>query len=202
VRREGAGPLENLPRRFQELLYPVHYESEVEQAARESGVDRCLVYAVIREESRFHGGARGLAGEVGPMQIMAGTGEWVARELGLPAEEADRSDPLVNVRMGTWLLRRNLDKFGGVPEYALAAYNGGGASMQRWRDRFKNRSREEVVELIGFESTRGYVRKVMFAYRTYRRLYAEGAGEETLTREPLPLASGDVRAESGGSGKR
>ena len=42
-------------------------------------------------------------------------------------------DPATNIRLGTRYLRQMLDKFGGVQEYALAAYNAGDERVVDWQ---------------------------------------------------------------------
>ena len=87
------------------------------------GLDAALVLAVIRAESSFNAMAVSSAGAEGAMQIMPRTQE----ELGL----IDPFDPRANVYAGAQYLLEQLHRFGSV-ELALAAYNAGPASVERY----------------------------------------------------------------------
>jgi soluble lytic murein transglycosylase len=64
----------------------------------------------------------------------------------------------------------------GEPRLAVAAYNAGPTSVREW---WKGRPTEDLevwVELIPYDETRRFVRRVMLAWEEYRRLYAPAAG--------------------------
>jgi len=90
------------------------------------GFDWRLVLAIMKQESRFHGGAESHRGASGLMQIMPGTEEEVARKLAVD----DLSHPENNIRGGIFYLRKLYDLFEGGDEtdrlkLTLAAYNAG-----------------------------------------------------------------------------
>jgi soluble lytic murein transglycosylase-like protein len=120
---------------------PVPYRDEVEQAARESGLDAALLHAVIGVESGYAAGAVSARGAIGLMQLMPPT----ARRFGV----ADAYDPLQNIRGGARYLRYLLDLFGGDVDLALAAYNAGESAVLRHGRR-----------VPPFRETIEYVRKV------------------------------------------
>jgi soluble lytic murein transglycosylase len=89
------------------------------------GIELDLVLAVMHVESRFYNFAVSPVGALGLMQIMPGTGEIGARELGLDWRgPRTLFDPAANVRIGVWYLRELRDRYGRI-EVALAAYNWG-----------------------------------------------------------------------------
>ncbi len=63
-------------------------------------------------------------------------------------------DPETNIRLGTRYLRQTLDKFGGVPEYALAAYNAGESRVEDWQAAGPYTGIDEFVESIPFTDSR------------------------------------------------
>ena len=84
-------------------------------------------------------------------------------------------DPGVNARLGAAFFRQLLDRFSGDPAYALAAYNGGPARMQRVLDENVGRPEDEIIESHPFAETRDYVRRVLLYAESYRALYPERA---------------------------
>ncbi len=56
----------------------------------------------------------------------------------------------MNIRLGTRYLRQMLDRFGGVQEYALAAYNAGDNRVADWQAAGPYSGIDEFVESIPF----------------------------------------------------
>ena len=56
----------------------------------------------------------------------------------------------MNIRLGTRYLRQMLDRFGGVQEYALAAYNAGDSRVADWQAAGPYSGIDEFVESIPF----------------------------------------------------
>lgn len=154
-----------LTEEFLSLAYPKAYEAEVEEAARRFGVDRLLVWAVMRQESAFDAGAVSSAGAMGLMQLMPATAKGEAEKNDIGG--ADFWFPKTNILLGTAHLARHLKTFGSV-EKALAAYNAGGGSVAKWNGKPENL--EEWVEGIPYPETNDYVRKVMGNYAVYKAL--------------------------------
>jgi soluble lytic murein transglycosylase-like protein len=119
---EGPDSSENIdggPR----LVEKTAFDSIIEHASTQHGVDPRLVKAVIQVESGFQSRARSPKGAMGLMQLMPAT----ARQY-----RAGRNpyDPAKNVQAGTKYLRTLLNKFD-LP-LALAAYNAGEAAVRRF----------------------------------------------------------------------
>src|SRR4051795_2767270 len=100
------------------------YDSLIEDAAQRNGVDPALLKGLIRQESNFDPGAHSGAGAVGLTQLMPGP----AASLGV----GDPSDPAQSIEGGAKYLRAQLDRFGGDPAKALAAYNAGPGAVTRY----------------------------------------------------------------------
>ena len=100
------------------------YDDLIQAAAQRNGVDPALLKGLIRQESNFNPAARSGAGAVGLTQLMPAT----AASLGV----SDPTDPAQAIEGGAKYLRAQLDRFGGDPAKALAAYNAGPGAVQRF----------------------------------------------------------------------
>lgn len=103
---------------------PESMDKIFEEASSMYGVPLNLVKAVAKAESNFNASAVSKAGAIGVMQLMPST----ARSLGV----SDPYDARQNIMGGTKYLRENLDRFGGNVSLALAAYNAGPNSVQKY----------------------------------------------------------------------
>lgn len=161
----------DLPRAFWEMLYPFPWREEVVEEARRAAVDPYLVAAVIREESSYHPRALSRAGARGLMQLMPGTAQPMAEVRGLAFQDGGLlDDPRANVHLGTTFLAGLLREFID-PRLALAAYNAGPARVRQWWQARRTNDLEAFVELIPFDETRQYVKRVMLSWEEYRRIY-------------------------------
>jgi soluble lytic murein transglycosylase len=155
---------------IQELTLPLHHEDVIRQQAAEKGVDAALIAAVIYAESKFSdqtssAGARGL------MQITPETAKEIERHSGgTTFELSDLSDPEINIRYGTYVLRELLERYGGDEVAALAAYNAGPGNVDKWG------GSDLTVDEIPFPETRAYVDEVLEKRQAYRDKYAKELG--------------------------
>jgi soluble lytic murein transglycosylase len=149
------------------LAYPKAYWSEVTSAAQRAGVDPLLLIALVREESRYDAVVLSHARAVGLTQLLIGTARATANDPTLTVHRV--KDPGANLAIGARYLRQQLDRFGGDPRLALAAYNAGPAAAARWAN--IDADPDFFIERIGFSETRAYVRRVLGTYGVYRALY-------------------------------
>jgi len=159
------------PLAFWELSYPRPYSSTVQAAAAEFDVDPLLIWAVMREESRYDPEALSYVGARGLMQVMPSTQEWIAEQLGVDLSPGDAFTPEASIRMGAWFLRFLLDYFDEDVELAIAAYNGGAASVESWQQDPRVSGRDDLLRWIGFGETREYLARVSLSYQVYQELY-------------------------------
>lgn len=145
-----------------DLRFPLaHARLMLEQSARQ-GINPAWAMAVARQESAFMVDARSHAGALGLMQVMPDTGRAMARHVNMTLRNPnDLLDPRVNVPIGTYYLRRNLDRFGGHPILSTAAYNAGAHRVSGWLPKEGSMDADIWAELIPFPETRGYVRRVL-----------------------------------------
>ena len=105
---------------------------------------------------------------MGLMQVMPQTGRNTAKSMGLKHfKTAHLLDADKNVPIGSAYLRQMLDKFGGNMILATAAYNAGPQRVKSWLPRTGCMDADVWVELIPFNETRTYVRRVMFFASIY-----------------------------------
>ncbi|MDD2956420.1 MAG: lytic transglycosylase domain-containing protein [Oscillospiraceae bacterium] len=156
---------------FWHEAYPRRYAQTVERYSEEFGVDRSLIYAVIRTESGFRPQVESSVGARGLMQITRETFEWLSARMG-DGEEAgydDLFDPEVNIRYGAFLLSALTEEFGSV-ENALCAYHAGWGKAKEWLSS-PDYSDGESIHTIPYGDTRRYVEKVGETRRVYQKLY-------------------------------
>jgi len=94
------------------------------EVAENQGVDPRFIHAVIWQESKYDTHARSHAGAQGLMQLMPAT----AKRFG--CEHPD--DPEENITAGTKYLSWLLKRFSGNVELALAGYNAGEGSVDKY----------------------------------------------------------------------
>ncbi len=166
------------PLAFWQLSYPRPYSATVEAAAAEFDVDPQLLWAIMRQESRYDPEAFGYAGERGLMQVIPSTQDWIAEQLGEDISPGAAFTPEANVRLAAWFLRFLLDYYDGDLELAVLAYNGGAGSVDTWQANPLVSNRDDLLRWIGFGSTREYLERVSLDYRIYQELYASGSNRE------------------------
>jgi soluble lytic murein transglycosylase len=168
------------------LAFPTAFEAEVGAAATESGVDPALLWAIMREESGFAAGAESWANAVGLMQLILPTARSMAKRLQLDRKITGKAlrDPAINVRLGAAYLAYLDGEFAGHPALAIAGYNAGEGAVKKWLKAAPGQSLDLFVERIPFAQTRGYTKRVLASFATYKFLYGE---ERAIVAPPLAL---------------
>jgi soluble lytic murein transglycosylase len=156
------------PAWYARLRYPLEYDHIVRGHAQKYDLDPALLAAVIYRESKFDPDARSSSGAVGLMQLLPETAQGIAQYTGgTRFVVEDLNDPEINVRYGSFYLRRLLNKYHDV-RLALAAKNAGQANVDDW---VAQGTRE-----IPFPETREFVDNVLEARDVYARAYADDLG--------------------------
>ena len=139
-----------------------------------ASVDAAAVYAIARQESRFRVDAVSSAGARGLMQLMPGTAKETAKKVGVEySSKRLTTDPGYNALLGSTYLAAQLKRFDGSLVLAAAAYNAGGGNASKWIKAFGDPRADTVdpviwVELIPFQETRTYVKRVLGNYVVYQ----------------------------------
>ncbi len=136
--------------------------------------DTAAVYAITRQESMFQVDAVSSAGARGLMQLMPGTAREVAQRVGVDYSPSRLvSDGAYNALLGSTYLKAQLDRYEGSLVLAAAAYNAGPGNANKWIRAYGDPRQPNVdpviwVELIPFQETRIYVKRVLGNYLVYR----------------------------------
>lgn len=178
-----------------DLRYLTPYRDLAQARAHEFGLDEAWIYGLMRQESRFVAHARSRVGAQGLMQIMPATATWIARQLG-DRGRVDVNKPEINVRYGSFYLKRVLDDLQGSPVLATAAYNAGPSRARRWQAD-KPLEGAIYIETIPFLETREYVKKVMAnaLYYSHRLGLERTALKDRLGTVPARPLSRDAQAQ-------
>lgn len=156
---------------FSHIRFGPHFADLIVPQAVRFGLDPLLLFALIRQESLFGVSAASAANAHGLMQLIPSTAEAMAERLGLSGLTlGDLYRPMINVQLGSAYLASQRDDFGGNLFLALAAYNGGPGSAASWGD-LAGGDDDLLVEVIRYEETRNYVRRIFENYVIYRDLY-------------------------------
>jgi soluble lytic murein transglycosylase len=151
---------------FDSALYPLP-PWQAADAATAHATDPALVYAVMRQESRFDPTAVSSAGARGLMQLMPQT----AAALDGASVAARLDEPAHNIKLGS----RYLTDLAQQPDIAnnvmlmLAAYNGGPGNLARWRAAASHIQDPLLfLETLPVRETRHYVQSVLSHYWMYQ----------------------------------
>ncbi len=147
---------------YRAVAFPTPFEEVVRRASKRFGVDRALIYAVMRQESLFNYRALSSSEAKGLMQLIDSTARWKAKRLGI--ELKDIYDVETNVTLGTAYLRYLLDLWDGDLVKAIASYNAGQGAVSNWIDYEDDFL---FIETIPYDETREYVKKVLWYYYVY-----------------------------------
>jgi soluble lytic murein transglycosylase len=176
IKRSGLSfytlPIKEVPDEYWKLLFPRPYWSDLASSAQAQNLDPYLVASLIRQESEFNPNAVSRANAYGLMQLLPVVGKAQAKRMGVKRFTAGTLlNPQLNLRLGTANLRQVLDRFNGVPEYALAAYNAGDVPVRNWMGENNYKDLPEFVESIPYTETRDYVESILRNREMYRQLY-------------------------------
>jgi soluble lytic murein transglycosylase len=167
----ASASIESIPLVYWRILFPEPWWDTIQAESAKNNLDPYLVASLIRQESEFDPSAISHANAYGLMQLLPSVGKKMAREEGIASFQTFQLlDPAMNIRLGTRYLRQTLDHFGGVQEYALAAYNAGDNRVADWQAAGPYSGIDEFVESIPFTETREYVEAILRNEETYRAI--------------------------------
>lgn len=169
----ASASIQSIPLPYWHILFPEPYWSIIRAESAKNDLDPYLVASLIRQESEFNPSAISYANAWGLMQILPSVGRTLAHQEGIAHFQTFQLlDPATNIRLGTRYLKQLLDHFGGVPEYALAAYNAGDSRVEDWQAAGPYSGIDEFIESIPFTQTREYVQAILRNVEIYREIDA------------------------------
>lgn len=160
------------PKFEKKYVYKTEYKEIVEKYADEYGIDKYLIYAVIKTESDFNEKAVSNVGARGLMQIMPDAFDWVKYKLkdNRDITYDDMYTPEYNIEYCSYLLKFLLDRYSDE-SLAIAAYHAGMTQVDNWILEGKIENNGTRVENFPSKSTNHYVNKVLKSYESYKNLY-------------------------------
>lgn len=168
-------------------------------------VDRALIYALVRQESRFNPNAKSGVGARGLMQLMPGTASFVARDRTLRWDKRTQLfDPEFNLKLGQRYIsillgdrKINNDLF-----LMAAAWNGGPGNLNKWRRNIDDLGDPLFfIESLPSRETRIFIERVLTNLWVYRHRLGQPAPSldavasgvwpayQSLGQEPKQVAS-------------
>ncbi len=135
-------------------------------------IDRALIYALIRQESRFNPKAKSWAGARGLMQLMPGTARFVARTNRIRYNNRRKLfQPEINLTLGQRYIEMLLKdaKIKGDLFLMMAAWNGGPGNLNKWRRRTDDLGDPLFfIESLPSRETRNFIEHVLSNLWIYR----------------------------------
>ncbi len=166
---------------YQDLLYPQVYRDTVLKASNQFNIDPCLIFAIMREESRFDRQAQSPAGAIGVMQLMLNTAKKEGKKIGISVDSnTELFDSDKNILIGSFHLKNLIEKFGSTV-FAIAAYNAGEKAVSSWIKSTTYRDIDEFIEDIPYSETKAYVKRVLTSYFEYLRIN-KALTDETISK--------------------
>jgi soluble lytic murein transglycosylase len=175
----ATASIKSIPLVYWRILFPKAWWETIKTESAKNNLDPYFVLALIRQESEFNPSVVSYANAWGLMQILPSNGKKLASEEGIAHFQTFQLlDPETNIRLGTRYLREMLNQVGGVPEYAMAAYNAGESRVQDWEAAGPYSGMDEFVESIPFTQTRDYVEGIRRNEEIYKAIdeYAGSKG--------------------------
>lgn len=135
-------------------------------------LDPIFVLAIIQTESRFNSRAKGSRGEVGLMQILPRTGEWISKKYKIPWNgDNTLYDPITNIKVGIAYFSYLRSDFESRAHHYVPAYNMGPKNMRKI---------SRTINSIDSTSQPGkgeYTQKVL---KNYSQIYQEIANNQRV----------------------
>ena len=154
---------------YWQALFPIPFAESIIQWSYQRQINPLLVTSLIRQESRFEPKIKSSAGALGLMQVMPGTGQWIAQQTKQP--HYSLTNPEDNINFGTFYLNYTHSRYNNNSMLAVASYNAGPNNVAKWVSRYGLSDPDFFVEQIPFRETKGYVESVFENYWNYMLIY-------------------------------
>ncbi len=126
-------------------------------------LDKCLLFAITRQESQFKTNAKSRVGATGLMQLMPGTARLMCSENNINLKSLDLLKPEHNMFLGQKYVAHLLEKayIDNNLVKMLISYNAGAGNLLKWEKKFQTEDPLLYVESFPARETRDYVKKVL-----------------------------------------
>lgn len=149
-------------------FYPIKYKEIVIENADYYGLDKMLIFSVIKTESNFNKSAQSKKGAKGLMQITDKTAKYIADKLGV--ENYDIFDEQTNINFGCFYIKYLYNRFKDM-QTALVAYNAGEGNVSLWLMDKTISDDGKTLNQIPFAESREYLNKIKQNFVKYKKLY-------------------------------
>jgi len=153
------------------LMYPVLYENEINEKAKDFKQSPYLFMSLIREESHFDRNAKSSAGAIGLTQLMPNTANFIEKTNVSKETLLEEGE---NIRIGLKYFTYLVDYFKNDESLAILSYNAGPGNVNKWMED-SNINIEDIdafVENIPYLETKNYIKKILSTYWVYLNIYS------------------------------
>jgi soluble lytic murein transglycosylase len=166
------------------LAYPRAFPQLVAKNTKANQLPEALELAIMREESAFSPKTESFANAIGLTQMLVKTARRFSE--GAPVTRDVLLDPAKNLELGARFLGFLWKHFNEAPPLAIAGYNAGEAAVERWLAERGDLDMDEFMEMIPYDETRNYTKRVLASFFAYSWLYGS---------KPVPPVPLRARAE-------
>lgn len=153
--------------------------------------DRALLYALMRQESKFKVEATSRVGARGLMQLMPRTASYMAKDQSLSKGKGRNRlyDPAYNLELGQTYVNYLIKTTSGGDLFETAlAYNGGPGNLNRWKRELAIDDPLLFIESVPNPESRDFVEKVLTNFWIYRaRLGQKPLERDLVAAGKIPL---------------
>lgn len=158
----------HLKKQVDYLNYPRRYISEVSSASELYGVEKELIFSIIKAESRFFPYAKSRKNARGLMQLSENTWQYACRSLELDLNKIYEKES--NIRAGTWYFSQLLKEFQDE-HLAIIAYNAGPSKVREWIASGLVGGKDAQEWQVPYGETKLYLLRVMEYKKKYLQIY-------------------------------
>lgn len=156
---------------YQAFTHPIKFENEIKTYSKLYNLDAGIVASLINVESSYKENSKSNKGAIGLMQIKLETANYLNELNGKNLiTENELFDTKTNIKYGCEYLRYLINKFDDIYT-SLAAYNAGETRVRSWLKNGDYSSNGTTLNLIPFEETNNYVKKIKNNLKFYKKIY-------------------------------
>ena len=174
------------------MAYPRVYRETVEDVAEEFELPTYLIWAIMRQESRYKPTAISHTDAVGALQMIPKTARMVAKDLGIRYNPRTFHYPEIGFRYSGFYMKKLLDTFGHLFVPMASSYNSGPQVVARWFRRNPEASFPWLIEEFEYNEGRAYGRKVGEHLVRYIYLYEKDEAVRAALLDQIFPVSRDI----------